>query len=260
MTTVGQIIIDAYRQSNLLSINSNPTDIQNTEGLRYLDRIVRSIYGNEAGELLEAFPIGRNNIQAPAGYPWYDQTPYPDWFVPMNKRLILNLDGPATIYLHPNPDDGARFGILDVSGNLSTYPLTIFGNGKLIDGLNEEVFSTNGVNQEWFYRADLGNWVTTVPISDLAGTFPFPEEFDDLFITYLAMRLNPSYGMQLNPQIQDVLRRAKEQLRARYHTVIQTHSEFGLLRLPQTAVDRYLYGPQLGYYDANSTFNMGYPW
>ena len=62
MATVYQIIVDAYRQSNLNAVGIAPTQLQEDEGLRYLNRIVKSVFGNEAGDRLVAFPIGREGI------------------------------------------------------------------------------------------------------------------------------------------------------------------------------------------------------
>lgn len=259
MTVVTQIITDAYRQSNLLAIGSSPTSPQQAEALRYLNRIVLSVLGNEAGENLQPFPLGKNNIDTPAGWPWYESTPSSDWFVPLNCRLMLNLEDPATVSLSPVPEDGARLGVSDVSGNLSTNNLTIHGNGRNIEGSSTLVLSTNGLNREWFFREDLGNWVRSIPL-DLDSAFPFPEEFDDMFITLLAMRINPSYGVQMDPQTAEIFRRSRSQFRARYHNIIEVHSEDGLIRLPRTAVDRYLWGIRYGMYDPNGSFSRGYPW
>ena len=92
MTITQQIITDAYRQSNLLSIGESPSLAQQDEGLRYLNRIVKSVFGNEAGDPLEVFPVGRNHINRPSGYPWHGTTPDNDWYVPKNTRIMLNLE------------------------------------------------------------------------------------------------------------------------------------------------------------------------
>jgi len=259
MTTVTQIITDAYRQSNLLAINSSPTDPQLAEGLRYYNRIVNSVLGNEAGENLQPFPIGRNNISRPSGYPWAGTTPSFDWFVPLNTRLMFNLTESADIYLSPVPEDGARLGVCDVSGNLTTNNVTLHGNGRNIEGSNTITLSTDGLEREWFFREDLGDWVRAVPLT-YTDESPFPTEFDDMFISMLAMRLNPSYGVQMDAQTAEIFRRARSQFRARYHNTIEVHSEDGLIRLPRTSTDRYLWGTRYGMYDPQGAFNRGYPW
>lgn len=258
MTTVTQIITDAFRQSNLLAIGATPTDTQNTEALRYLNRLVKSIFGNEAGEPLIAFPFGNDNISRPSGYPFDSPETDADWFVPANTRLMLNLTAATSLYLHPAPDDGARFALLDIDSNLSTYPVTVYGNGRTIDGAKTATYNTDGLNSEWFYRADTGNWAkyATLLIDD---TFPFPEEFDDYFITLLAMRLNPSYGITVDPQSQAIYMRAKTQFQARYQQSKFVGSEYGLIRMPRLANDRdqwTVYWP----YDPTIMFDRGRPW
>lgn len=259
MTTVSQIITDAFRQSNLLGLGATPTSNQETEALRYLNRLVKSVYGNEAGENLEPFPVGRNGISRPSGYPWWNDVPDNDWFVPENTRVMLNLESSLGLYLHPDPDDGARFGVVDVSGNLATYPVTVYGNGRMIEGSPSVTLNTDDLNSEWFYRGDLGNWVKYAPLL-VGDTFPFPEEFDDFFITMLAIRLNPSYGISIDEQSSFMMNRSKTQLRARYASNIPTRSELGLVRLAKVAADRDRWADSYHFYNPNSMFEKGWPW
>lgn len=259
MTTVYDIIKDAYRQSNLIAIGVEPTQIQETEALRYLSRIVKSVFGNEMGENLEAFPLGNNGIQAPAGYPWYDNTPGGDFYIPLNKRLNCNLTADTTVYLHPRPEPGARVAVTDTSKNFATNSLTVVGNGYLIEGNAQLTLSTNGTNTEWFFREDLGSWQKVSPLAKF-DTFPFPEEFDDMFILLLAYRLNPAYERQFDQQSGEILQRARTQFRARYHNIIDTHSEIGLIRTSRMTADRDQYTRWFGYYDPQYTFNFGVPW
>lgn len=258
MTTVYQIIVDAYRQSNLIAIGVSPTNLQETEALRYLNRIVKSVFGNEAGEQFQPVPIGRNNINKPSGYPWYNNTPDGNWFIPKNARLMLNLDESLSLYLHPRPDDGSRFAISDASRNLATYPLTINGNGNYIEGATSITLNTNDADIEWFYRTDLANWVKSSPLT-MFDTFPFPEEYDDFFILMLAFRLNPAYERTLDPQSQVVLERSKSQLRARFTQSIPTGSELGLVRLSKMSADRDQWNTDNSFYNPSSMFDKGWP-
>ena len=258
MTIVSEIITDAYRQSNLIEINGSPSLAQQQEALRYLIRIVKSVFGNEAGDPLEVFPIGRNNIERPSGYPWYDTVPDNDWFVPKNTRVMLNLERPVTLYLHPDPDDGSRFAAIDVAENLATYNCTVQGNGRLIEGGFNITLNTDNLDAEWFYRADLGNWLRYAPL-EIADEFPFPVEFDDFFITLLAIRLNPSYGQRLDEQSRYTFERASRQLKARYTQNIPVRSELALLRMPNLSLQRQIWGDSYRYYNPNSMFDKGWP-
>jgi len=260
MTTTYQIIVDAYRQSNLIGIGVEPTQIQETEALRYLNRIVKSVFGNEAGDPLTGFPIGKNNISRPSGYPGWNSVPDNDWFVPKNTRCNLNLDQPGVnLYLHPAPDDGSRFAVADASGNLATYPVTVYGNGALIEGSASVLLSTNGLDREWVYRADKAEWVAYSPLA-MFDTFPFPEEFDDFFILSLAFRLNPAYQREFDQQSLVVYNRAKSQLRARYSQNIPVRSELALIRNAKVAADRDQWGNTYWLYQPNAMFDKGLTW
>lgn len=260
MTLVSQIITDAYRASNLLAIGEDLTTDQQDEALRYLNRLVKSSLGNEAGEQLEALPIGRNNIDQPQGFPYYNQTPQGNaWFVPKNTRLMLNLTTPLQVSLTPVPDDGTRFGVVDASNNLATNNLTIDGNGSMIEGSHLLTINVSGTSSMWFYRRDLANWMKWATLV-LTDPFPFGEEFDDMFIILLAVRLNPSYGAVLDPQSQMIMNRSTRQFKSRYAQHIQTPSEIGLLRMGRVAVDRDFWNN--GHYwggDTQAIFNTGYP-
>jgi hypothetical protein len=225
MTTVSQIITDAFRQSNLIPVGTSPAQAQQNEALRYINRIVLSVLGNEAGENLSPLGVGSNNISRPTGYPYFDDLLVNEWFVPENTRIMFNLGNPVSLYLHPNPDDGTRIGVVDVSGNFSTNNLTLKGNGRNIEAASELVLSTNGTANEWMYRADTGNWSKTTNLL-IGDVFPFPEDFDDMFITMLAIRINPAYGRMIDAQSAAVLDRSRNQLRARY----ATHKEIAVER------------------------------
>lgn len=260
MTTAYQIIVDAYRQSNLLAIGVEPTQIQESEALRYLNRLLKSVYGNEVGEALTGFPIGRTNISKPAGFPWWETVPDSNWFVPKNTRVNFNLEIPGVnLYLHPIPNDGSRFAALDVGNTLFDNPVTVHGNGFLINGQESIVLSEDGFDGEWMFRTDTGNWIQYSPLT-LFDPFPFPEEFDDYFILMLAFRLNPAYERQLDPQSQVVLQRSRTQLRARYTQDIFTRSELGLTRNARTTQDRDRWGGFYGDFDPTALFNSGRPW
>ena len=71
MTTVSQLITDAYRESNLIAVNSSPTSPEQTEALRLLNRVVKSLFGNEMGDPLDTIPLGKGNTQTPSNVPLY---------------------------------------------------------------------------------------------------------------------------------------------------------------------------------------------
>lgn len=235
MTLVSQIITDAYREGNLIPITQTPSATEQTEALRLFNRFVKSVYGNDAGDNFQSFGIGNNNVQTPQSLPVYNFSS-PN-YVPLNARLICNLTAAATLNLHPNPQDGSRLMVIDASNNLNTFNLTLHGNGLDVNGAVTEVLSTAGLTKEWFYRADLGSWMT---VSNLAAgdTFPFPLEFEDMFTIGLAMRINPRNGVQIDPQTIANFKRQQMLFKARYRQEINEPSEDGIVRLPGTWLNR----------------------
>lgn len=253
MTTVSQIITDAYRESNINAIGVSPSALQVDESLRLLNRLIASSYGNDSGENLKPLGIGNNGIVAPPGFPYYIQGFNGQWIIPPNYRVFLNLTASQTIYLSPQPMDGQRFAYVDKSSNLSTYPLTIIANGRTIGGLASTVINTNGANAEYTYRDDIGDWAIVSPLS-INDEMPFPMDFDDYWVIGLAMRLNPRNGPTLDPQSQAVYRMVKNDFVARYRQKIEVRSELGLIRTP---------GVRYDYYNQadvnNQQFLLGYP-
>lgn len=257
MTTVASIINDALRETNLIPLGVAPTTDQQTEAFGKLLTLVASVLGNEMGENLSPFPMGTGHINSPAGYPWWSNTLPGNIFVSPNLRLMCNLTGPGLVNLSPIPHDGARMGVVDVSGNFATYPFTINGNGRLIEGQASQTYNTNGQNREWMYRGDLGNWVLVSPIT-ITGDMPWGPEFDDMFVILLAMRLNPRYGQIMHPASVEVLKEVKSKFTARYsQSTSQVGSEDALLYT--TNYYRYFGTNRPPYGDPNSTFMSGVP-
>lgn len=214
MTTALSIITDAYRESNIIPMGVSPNTNQQTEALARLNSLVLSTIGNEVGDALDDLNIGGN----------YDQSSLTDEFIPDNARLVLNLSAADTLKLHPSPIEGQRVSVVDAKDNLATYNLTIDGNGRQIEGASSVVLNVNGETRQWMYRADLGEWVKISALL-IGDALPFPQEFDDYFITMLAMRLNPRYGQALSNETMLAMRRARSQLRARYHAWRQIRSD-----------------------------------
>jgi len=257
MTLVSQIITDAYRETNVIPVSQLPSTDQYSEALIRLETLVLSVIGNEAGEQLQPMALGQLDINAPSGYPWYANSLPADQFIPENTRLMCNLTGFGNVNLHPRPNDGARFGVVDVAQNFSTHNLQVNGNGRNINGLADIVLQTSAFDGEWMYRGDLGNWVTLNNLT-LTGTFPFPPEFDDMFVIMLAARLNPRYGQTLDPASLEQLKRTRNQFRARYKQVIPVASEDGLLYMSGDL----RYGGRFRnrlYGSSPQFFNTGYP-
>lgn len=233
MTTIRQIITDAYRESGLIQIGLTPEAEQLDEGLRRLQTIIRSLFGNELGVPLTSVSYGASAITNTYGREDDYSSVIDGTYVPSNVRLLVNIDGAKTLYLKPNPQDGARISIVDNSGNFGTYNVTVNGNGRKIDGGTSTVLSTNSESKEWFYRADLGEWVVVDSLTADSQS-PFPSEFDDLLSIMLAFRLHPRYQAQTAPETMETLRRMKRQFSSRYSQSSEVGVEEALLRLSGT--------------------------
>lgn len=214
MTLVSSIITDAYRESNLIPLVATPNANQVTEALRRLNTLLLSTVGNEAGDGLSEINIGGD----------YDEETLTNTWLPDNIRLMLNLTAAKTYLLDPYPQNGQRFAIVDVGGNLATYNVTIDGNGRRIEDTPTLSLTTDDLFRQWMYRSDTGNWVRIATVTD-SDELPFPEEFDDYFITMLAIRINPRYGQELSGATQMALSRARRQLTARYKQTREVPSD-----------------------------------
>lgn len=213
MTLISSIIADAFRESNILPLGKAPNTNQATEALRLLNALFSAIYGDEAGEGLTDWPLGNYGRESPG----YDIA-YTDQCIDhptINRRLIAVNTEARTVYLTLRPQDGARMGIADPFGRLATVPVTLDANGRTIESALTLVLNTNGLNREWFYRADLGDWVRLTEKAD-TDEMPFPADFDNFFITLLAIRLNPRYGRVMDDQSAMIYKSERKKFVARY--------------------------------------------
>ncbi len=211
MTVISSIIADAYRESNTIPLGRDPTTNQVTEGLRLLNALFSACFGDEAGESLQDWDLGNFGRE-------HEDTSLTDYQRArpnINRRLIAINEEAFTVYLSPWPQDGSRMGIIDPFGRLATYPVTLDGNSRTIDGASTALLDTNGLNKEWFYRADLGDWVTLTSKAE-TDEMPFPTDFDNFWMIMLAMRINPRYGRQLDPLSETVWKSERQKFISRY--------------------------------------------
>lgn len=247
MTTIRTLITDAYGEAGIVADGADPSSEQLTKALRRLNALYDSFFGAELGENLTTVNYGTSGLTNSYAIADDDSPDLDSMYVPSNVRLILNNDAATTLYLDPNPDDGARVGIVDNAGNLATYNVTLNGNGRQIEGAASVTLNTNSLNREWFYRADLGNWARIADLTE-DDESPLPSAFDDLFVTALALRINPAYGAQTSQEMADVFSRMKRLFKARYSQHREVNSEDALLYLPTRR--RY-------FRNAKTNFNLG---
>jgi hypothetical protein len=227
MTLCSEIVRQAYRVNNIVSINASLTANQLSEGMIYLNDVVGTTIGNEVGEKLNDWPIGNLGVSWPYG--WNQVA----WQYPrINSRLLYDVDSPQTIYLPFDPSDGSLMAVVPTNGVLAAYPLTLDGNGRLIDGAATLVIDNDAEAGKWIYRADLGNWL---PYTSLAASdeMPFPSEFDSYFRMMVTLQLTPANSAAIDSATVESLKRAKRQISARYAQRVVTPADPSVLRLSE---------------------------
>lgn len=230
MTTIRQIITDAFRESGLVQVGLTPEADEFDEALRRLQGFILQLYGNEMGSPLTTINYGTEGVVQAYSHVFDSSNEYSSYFIPPNTQLVVNAGMGYTVYLNPMPRDGERVSVIDVGKNFATYPFTLDGNGRRIEADRDYSMTTNGDRKSWFYRGDLGKW-TLVSNLTADSESPFPEEFDDYLSTSLAMRLNPRYGEQTAPETLQTWKRARTQFRARYKQKVPAYPDIALVRL-----------------------------
>lgn len=216
MTLVSGIVRDALRESNLVARQqTSPTD-ETTEVLARLEAVVRSTLGNDVGYIMEDWNVvTATNIKKPSGVS-LTAAQAAAYTVPPNARLVGSLTAAAGLLLDPQPQDGARLGIVDAKNNFGAFNLTLNPNGRKIGGSTANlVLSTNSDARDYFYRADIADWKRVSPLV-LTDEFIFPADFDDYFVVALALRVNPRYGKMLGDDSKARLEQQRAQIITRY--------------------------------------------
>jgi hypothetical protein len=229
MTTLRTIVSDALRESAIIQIGTDPAAEEFEEGLRRLEVVIANLFGNELGDQLETVTYGTSGIDlGHADDCWTDRIN--SNYLPVNIRAVFNIDAAKTIYLDPNPRDGARFALIDNLDTFATYNVVLDANGRSIEDTQTVTLATNGLNREWFYRADLGNWARVTELDENSDS-PFPREFDDYLITLLAFRMNPRLGEETRQETMATMQMMKTRFRNRYRQRTEVPSELALQRM-----------------------------
>lgn len=227
MTPVSDIITQAFRESNIVPIGQAPTTPAQTEAFGRLQSLVAGVYGDDVGERLQDWLVGNAGVHWPYMRGWNEL----QWRYPIaNSRIVLDHTTPQTLYWPLAPDNGARMQIIDLGDVLATYPITIDGNGRLVEGVRNLVLNTAGLNRTWMFNADTSNWVVQELIA-LDGEMPFPIEFDDYFIIKLAARINPRFGRSLDDITIARLNEMQERLESTYRQTRAMPAPIGVRRL-----------------------------
>lgn len=230
MATIRQIVEDAFRESGIYAVDDTVSTADFTEGLRRLNVLYNGLFAAELGEPMTTVNYDQSGLTNTYAIDQNVKSTIDSAYVPSNTRLLLNLSSATTIYLNPNPRDGARVGIVDNAGNLNTYNLILNGNGRKIESAASVTLNTASLARHWFYRADTGNWVKMTDFVD-GDSSPLPTEFDDLLILLLAVRINPRHGAETSAESVEILKRIRRIFRTRYRQNSEQEVELGMRRL-----------------------------
>lgn len=243
MTTISTLVNAAFRESGITAVGTLPDANESAEATTLLINYIASLYNDEIGEFLIPYNVGTNGITySPSSDQQYSTV------IKTESRLVCNLSGPMTLYFPPVPQDGSIIAVVDSLGNFATNPLTLNGNGRMINGSPTAVLNTNNANITYLFDGTTSAWSTIVLPASGSDSSPFNTKYDDMLIIWLAMRINPRYGADTHPETVAVFNRLNKQFKRRYNHNEEVHSEYGIVWLPSH--------PLRGIWDID-TFNRG---
>lgn len=204
-TLVSEIVVQAFREGNFTSVGENTTAEELVEAIPRLRNLISSLFGTDLGEQYRDWfvpvsfvpeaplrhPLTPSGTGETSGMPWI----YP----PANSRLVVKLTEARTLYFPAYPMDGARMAYVDVGSTVGV--VTLNGNGRKIEGAASIVDGAEAAalaGRRWFYRADLADWIRIDEPLAADDEVPLPEEFDDLLVTGLAVRLAPRFQVKID--------------------------------------------------------------
>jgi hypothetical protein len=253
-TPLSYIISDAYREMNVVAIGVAPTINQQNEALVVFNRLVRSMFGFELGETLQDWmaPVPQRTAPVGANFP---QLPYPlgtdsnilpaptainansniYLYPPKNSRIVWG-GTTMTVYFPEQPDNGTRMGYAQGSGagdsGVDGSIITLDANGRYFNTPGEANPTTNkqfvfnaespiNFEYEWMYIAEQGMWQSLRDFI-ITDDLPFPDTFDDLWVTGLAIRLSGRYNKQVSDSTLSTYKMLLPKLKANYRQIVPT--------------------------------------
>jgi len=205
MALASEVISFAYREANFNTVSGVPTTVEFAEGLTLLQPIVNALPGMVTNIRMKPWfiPAPQKVSAIAADYPAYSSdalAPQNIYNPPSNRRLMMRNTEDVDVFFQYQPQPGAIMeyvdtgheGIVTLNGNASFFGLTGSNESVVI---NPEGAGGRNAPRRWHYRADFGGWQELTTLA-LTSTIPYPVEFDDYFITALAVRLSPRFGSE----------------------------------------------------------------
>jgi|14_taG_2_1085336.scaffolds.fasta_scaffold52819_2 hypothetical protein len=233
MTTLRNIVRNAYRESGIIQKGLQPDADQYAEGLQKLKNIIENVFEEEVGTRFQDLRYGSDGVDSRYSSYTSDIQSYLDTtYLPSAARLIVNKDSPSTVYLEPSPCDGSLISVRDAKGSFATAPFTLDAGPNLIEGAKTVSLDIDTLSATWMYRADLAEWTRLESLEE-DSDMPFPSQFDDYFIIKTATALHPRYLVTAEQQTMMHYRDAQRRFRSRYSFDRQMPSERALRILGQ---------------------------
>jgi len=226
MLTVAEILLESFRELNLVPIGTPLTPTQEVEALGALNRYIDSLVGYEFGEFIASWPAPPSTTSPErANFPLNPRdidVPVRVWQNPPgNVNLLINIAESTKIFLPQLPNDGALIVVSNLAG-ASVSVLTLDGNGHLIKGAKTLAGTPSALNgTKLFYREDLGDWRELLPLLLTDTTTQFPGVYDQLFIFGTAARLAPRFGRELSADQRQDFRRLRRRAKAQYAQFVE---------------------------------------
>lgn len=221
---IKEIIQNAYREMNLISIEQPPTDAEFKEGETVLKSIWSSLFESIIGSYLTDIPMEEGM------YSSYDprdseQAPRMDNsnILPVNSRVLMNVNYPKEVYLPTNPHDGALIGVISYPGSDA---LTLHGNSRMFSGGLKTVLVEPENSGLWMYRSDLGVWESIAWPASIDDEMPLPPVYNDYFICALARRLAERNALTPTPSVMATEAALLKDLTNRYNNIRQVKGSF----------------------------------
>lgn len=191
MSLTGRDIIKSgMRLIGALASGDDPSTDELNDSLLILNRIMRALHGTVIGPRLSPQPFVATGQAENGG---------------MYQCAIT---AAATLTAPAKPRNGARFGVVDVKANFTTFNLTVAPNGQLIEAAAASlVLATSGTSRVWFFDGISGNWIKEADLATVDTSPPYP----DGLIAYLPQMFAVAYQAENGGDIrQDTIALAGE--------------------------------------------------
>jgi len=188
--TPRNVIERAARLNGSIASGDEPTAEELSDAMVALNTLKRGMFGTFIGPRLSPLPA--------VGASWQAE----------NGGEYQVIGGGLALTAPLNPRSGGRFGVVDASAAFGMAPVTILGNGRLLEGAaGNIVLNTAGTARRWWYRGDAGSWVREADFASPDVAIEFPDSLIAYLPYMLSVVVGPEFGVDLR---QDVIAAAAE--------------------------------------------------